>query len=338
MPRSENQKLKLLYIAEYLKIETDEDHRAYVKDIKEYLAAMGIEAEAHSISRDIALLRDVYEMDIEGGRGQPYWLCSRDVEYQDLIEMAECIGSAKFISNPEAQRLVGVLKQFCSRFEAEKMSSDVFLVDRSRTTEKSMIRSLGLIRDAIKQRIKIAFQYTYHSIDNLEEVRLRRKGASYIVSPFEIILNDGNYYLLAYDEKRKDVLTYRIDRMKGLKYVEQPIEGEEKFKHINLKEYTRQSFGMFGGTDFDVKRITIRFTNNLLDAVLDRFGSPRGTYYKKVDDSHFRITVSIIVSKQFFGWISGFGTSAVIETPEVAKEYIEFLEEIKTKYSLCEKE
>ena len=63
MPKSESQKLKLLYIADYLMRETDADdkgnmlHGVLLKDVKDYLKEKGIEAEEHSIRRDIDLLR-----------------------------------------------------------------------------------------------------------------------------------------------------------------------------------------------------------------------------------------------------------------------------------------
>ena len=61
MPKSDNQKLKLFYIADYLMTETDGDydkdaeekHGVYIRDIREYLEKKGIIAEEHSISRDI---------------------------------------------------------------------------------------------------------------------------------------------------------------------------------------------------------------------------------------------------------------------------------------------
>ena len=49
MPKSERQKLKLLYLRDYLCKNTDEAHPAGMQSIIDYLAAQGIPAERKSI-------------------------------------------------------------------------------------------------------------------------------------------------------------------------------------------------------------------------------------------------------------------------------------------------
>ena len=92
----------------------------------------------------------------------------------------------------------------------------------------------------------------------------------YTVSPYKLLINDGNYYLLAFDDYAQDMRTYRVDRMKGVDRTGEPREGAEAFAAIDLKTYTKRVFSMFGGKQ---ERVTIRFINPLLDAVVDRFGN-----------------------------------------------------------------
>ena len=67
MARSENQKLKTLYVAKYFMENSDENHSVAAADIIDYLEEeCGITADRRSIYRDIAALRDVFGMDIEG--------------------------------------------------------------------------------------------------------------------------------------------------------------------------------------------------------------------------------------------------------------------------------
>ena len=68
---------------------------------------------------------------------------------------------------------------------------------------------------------------------------------------------------------------------------------------------------MFGGNEQKVK---LRFSNHLVGAVLDRFG--RDTIIIKDGEEHFTVTVSIVVSPQFFGWVFGFGKEIEILSPE----------------------
>ena len=78
-------------------------------------------------------------------------------------------------------------------------------------------------------------------------------------------INEGNYYLLAFDDKAQDMRTYRIDRMKEVKLLEEPREGAEAFEAIDMESYTRRVFSMFGGQQ---KRVSVRFINPLLDLSL----------------------------------------------------------------------
>ena len=98
MAKSENQKVKTLFVAKYFLENSDENHPITAGDIVDYLKEeCGIVAERRAIYRDIAALRDVYGMDIDGGQGGRYRLLSRQFEFDDLRLLAECVHAAKFI-------------------------------------------------------------------------------------------------------------------------------------------------------------------------------------------------------------------------------------------------
>ena len=56
-----------------------------------------------------------------------------------------------------------------------------------------------------------------------------------------------------------------------------------------------------------------RVANHLVGAILDRFG--KDVSIVPDGEDHFTVSVDVIVSPQFFGWISGFGPDAVITAP-----------------------
>lgn len=169
-----------------------------------------------------------------------------------------------------------------------------FLTDRVKTNNKGVINNIATINEAMSKELdgdkhtpeKITFKYLKYSISDLSQQAERRHGATYKVSPFALLINDGNYYLLAFDDYAQDLRTYRVDRMKSVNRTGEPREGEKVFLDIDLKTYTQRVFSMFGGKQ---ERVTIRFINPLLDTVVDRFGT-KGVQYSKVDDTHFSIT------------------------------------------------
>ena len=158
----------------------------------------------------------------------------------------------------------------------------------------------------------------------------RRQGEKYKVSPYALLLNDGYYYLLAFDDKSQKMRTYRVDRMKDVQATGEPREGKEAFSAVDMKTYTQRVFSMFGG---DKERVTIRFINPLLDVVIDRFGT-NGVHYLKADDTHFTVSVQVEISEQFFAWVCGFGKKAKITAPsKVVEEFKDYLDKIRILYS-----
>lgn len=146
MPKSENekplggkredQKYKALLVAKYLMEFTDENHSCTANELIDYLKyEHGIEAERRSIYRDIAVLRDVLGMDIEGSTGGKYRLASCQFEQDDLRVLAECVHAARFISASKAKELVKTIGEFGSSYQSESLQQEGFLIDRVKTTQ-----------------------------------------------------------------------------------------------------------------------------------------------------------------------------------------------------------
>lgn len=331
MPKSENQKLKILYVAKYLLENSDENHTVTTSDIVDYLINdCGISAERRSIYRDIGILRDEFDMDIVRGQGNKYKLMSRQFEFDDLRLLAQCVYAAKFISEAQAKNLIDTLSEFCSKYQAKKLKTEVFVCDRVKSKQKGTMLIISNINTAMTKAQKISFKYLKYTINNVHQQVERRKGNTYKVSPYTLLINDGNYYLLAFADKEQDFRTYRVDRIKELKILDEPREGEDVFADMDLSTYTKRVFGMYGGAE---ETVTMRFINPLLDSVVDRFGVGVNVLYKPDDKNHFRVVADVEVSPQFFGWICGFGNQAVIESPQnVVDQFQKHIEKIQSKY------
>ena len=357
-----NQKLKPYLVLQYLLKYTDENHLVSAPEIVSYLQEeCGIDAERRSIYKDIeeinkAMLMvengiDVFEAEewladdtdneekciVYDSHKKGFYARRRFYDIYDIRLLAECIYSAKFLEEGQAERLANIVCDYVSKEQAKQIRHDAFLTDRVKTNNKNVIDNIVTINEAMAKELdgkphepeKISFKYLKYSISDLKKQAERRQGAAYIVSPYALLINDGNYYLLAFDNRAQKMLTYRVDRMKNVSPVGEPRDGAEEFKKIDMRTYTQRVFSMFGG---EQARVTIQFVNHLLDTVVDRFGT-KGAIYMKVDDSHFTVTVPIEISNQFFSWISGFGKKAKIIKPQpVVDEYVRFLDEIRSLY------
>lgn len=336
--KRENQKYKALLVAKYLMEFTDENHSCTANELIDYLKyEHGIEAERRSIYRDIALLRDEFGMDIDGGQGGKYRLMSRQFEQDDLRILAECVHAARFISASKAKELVETIGELGSIYQSESLQHEVFLIDRVKSTQKGTLNIISTINSAMAKKLdgklhapqKISFKYMKHTIDDVNSMVEKYHGKIYKVSPYRLLINDGNYYLLAFDDKAQDMRTYRIDRMKDVKLLPDPQEGKEAFEAIDLQSYTQRVFSMFGG---EKKTVSMQFENSLLDSVIDRFGTKNASY-SKIDDDHFSVSVEVEWSNQFYSWLLQFGEKAKITHPKaVANKMRKFLENMVSQY------
>ena len=339
MAKSENQKVKTLFVAKFFLENSDENHPVTAGDITDYLKnECGIESERRAIYRDIAALRDVFGMDIDGGQGGRYRLLSRQFEFEDLRLLAECVHATKFISAEKAKELVCTIGQFCSSYQSEELEREVFLCDRVKTTRKDILLLIGIIHAAMadkengkpKSPQKISFKYLKYTIQNKNTQVERHRGATYKVSPYKLLINEGNYYLLAYDDKSQDMRTYRIDRMKEVTALDEPREGAEAFDAIDIETYTRRVFSMFGG---EQKRVSIHFDSPLLDTAIERFGMAPDVFYRPDGEQHFVVTADVEISDQFFSWVCGFRERAtIINPPDVVADMKKFLKDIAGRY------
>lgn len=341
-----NQKFKSLLIAHILLKYTDEDNMLSLTEIKEKLELYGVEADVHTISRDIKELTELWDPDSDfeidedertcyrvvydkkGKRG--FKIEERPYDFQEVQLLAECINSAKFISDSQAERFKEIIKNsLCSIEQAKQLDNEVFVYGRVKTKSKNVMATLSTIHNAINQNKKIKFQYMKYSLSNLSEQVPRRKGADYIYSPFGLLSNQGNYYLLAYNSYNGKMITFRVDRMKNVKCLEEPREGGETFRNMDLRTYTQRVFSMYSG---EGERVEIHFSNNLLDTVIEQFGT-RDAFYSKVDDKHFSVSTNVEVSDQFFSWICSFREKATIVSPAgIVDKMKVFLEDISKKY------
>lgn len=357
-----NQKVKPYVVLQYLLRRTDENHVATAMDIVAHLEECAISAERRSIYRDIeeinrvALMLDedctideateMLEHDktddlklvVYDKRQKGFYVHQRKFDLNDIRLLAECVYSAKFISQGQADRLAKVVCEFVSEYQAEKIRHNAFLTDRVKTNNRQVLRNIAAINEAMASKKdgkphtpqKISFKYLKYTLqDGITQVE-RRKGATYKVSPYKLLINEGNYYLLAFDDKAQDMRTYRIDRMKEVKVLPELREGEEVFSKIDMETYTRRVFSMFGG---ERKRVSIRFINPLLDTVVERFGTSPDVFYRRDDEKHFVVTADVEISDQFFAWVCGFGKKAKIINPtDSIADFKKFLLEISEAY------
>ena len=327
MPKSFNQKLKILYLMKALEEKTDREHPMSVAEIIQYLNGYGISVERKAVYDDIETLR-IFGLNIENRRGRPsgYYLADRKFKLPELKILMDAVQSSKFLTQKQSRELLRKLESLTSVSEAKKLQSQTYTAPGVKSPNGEVYKSIEGIYAAIADNCQISFQY--YEWDFSKNLKKKSGGELSRVSPWKLIWKNENYYLLGLDEKSGIVKHYRVDKIKHINTEKNKRNGENIFRNFDMEKFSAGTFEMFGGKE---NSVWMEFENRFVGVVLDHFGQdvmliPR-------DEEHFSIQVRISVSPKFFGWLAGLGTGAVIVAPEnVRREYISFMKKTLMNY------
>lgn len=240
MPKSPNQKLKLLYLMEILLQQTDERHPMTVPEMISGLARHGVAAERKSIYNDLESLR-TFGLDIvqTKSRTTGYYIGARSFEVPELKLLVDSVQSSKFITHKKTLALIKKIEGLASIYDAQLLQRQVYVRGRVKSMNESVYYNVDEIADAISRDRQIRFHYFEYTID--KQRHYRKDGAFYIVSPMALMWDNENYYLLAWDAEAQLRKHYRVDKMTDISALDAPREGMEDFSEQDLSAYTKKS-------------------------------------------------------------------------------------------------
>ena len=330
MPKGSNQKFKLYRLAQIMLERTDEGHYISMPEIMAALSEYDVTADRKSIYNDLRDL-SVFGIEVEGepiGNRYHYHVTNRSFELPELKLLVDAIQSSKFITEKKSYALIKKLETLASKYDAQKLQRQVYVSGRIKTMNESIYYTVDAIHNAISENKKIKFQYFQWNAK--KEMELRHNGAWYHISPWGLSWDDENYYLVGYDTDAGMIKHYRVDKMLHIKISDESREGKEHFKKLDMADYAKKSFGMFGGKEQTVK---LSVHNKLAGVIIDRFG--KDVMMIPADEEHFNVNVDVRVSRQFLGWVFSLGSDIQIVGPDdvveqMRKEIARSVEQYRT--------
>ena len=312
MAKSPNQKTKLLHLARMLLRQTDEDHPLTVAQIIQSLAREDIKAERKSIYDDLEALR-LFGLDIQCRKGKaPGWFIgSREFELPEVKLLMDAVQSSRFITQKKSDALIRKLESLASIHQAGQLQRQVYVSGRIKVMNESIYYNVDKLHTAIAAQKAITFKYFDYDI--ARQKVFRRDGKRYVVSPYGLIWNSENYYLVAFDHSNRDMRHYRVDKMTEIAVTCLAREGKEKYPDFQLAQYGQKHFGMYSGPEL---KVTLRGQRDKAGLVWDRFG--QDVILVPDGEEHFTVTLPVVVSPQFFGWLMGLDGSLTITAPKEA--------------------
>ena len=303
------QKRKLPLLQKLLLAETDEEHPLTVPQIIERLAREDIKAERKSIYGDLESLR-LFGLDIQSRKGKvPGWFVGdRDFELPEVKLLMDAVQSSRFITQRKSDALIRKLEGLASVHQAGQLQRQVYVSGRIKVMNESIYYNVDKLHAAIAGQKAITFKYFDYDI--ARQKVFRQGGKRYVVSPYGLIWNSENYYLVAFDHSHRELRHYRVDKMTEIVITCLDREGREQYPDFQLAEYGQKHFGMYSGQEM---KVTLRGRRDKAHLVWDRFG--QDVILVPDGEEHFTVTLPVVMSPQFFGWLLGLDGSITLAGP-----------------------
>lgn len=314
MAKSSNQKAKLLHLSRILLRQTDEDHPITVPQIIEELAKYDIKAERKSIYDDLEVLSQ-FGLDVQcrKGRSPGWFIGDRDFQLPELKLLMDAVQSSRFITQRKSDSLIRKLEGQASVHQARQLQRQVYVSGRIKVMNESIYYNVDKLHSAIAARKAITFKY--FDYDLKREKVFRREGQRYAVSPYGLIWNSENYYLVAFHHQTGQLRHYRVDKMSDIVVTGMDRQGQDLYPDFQIAQYGQKHFGMYSGQEVTV---TLRGRRDMAGVVWDRFG--QDVILVPDGEDHFTVTLPLVMSPQFFGWLFGLDGGLTLTAPAHAVE------------------
>jgi len=257
-----------MLILEVLEEYTDHEHRLTQMEIVDLLKQnYGIECKRQTVKNNLLLLKEMgYEISMRGG----IYLTSRKFEEAELRMLIDSVLYSHTLSSTQARRLIEKLESLGNKYFHPKVKHVSNLPEFIHSDNKQTMLNLDVLNDAIEQEKKISFIYNIYRTD----FKLYPKREEpYVVSPYQMVANQGRYYLLGNNDKYDNVSHFRLDRMTNVKILDDKVKPKKDVAEFvngyNLPRHLAEHIYMFGGKSVQVKMWTY---NWMMGQLIDWFG------------------------------------------------------------------
>lgn len=319
MAKKQGQRLKILYILDFLKRESDEEHPVTAADICEYLDSQGIAAERKSVYADISALTDYGADIVRSGSPRGWFLASREFEEPEIYLLADAVRTAGFISAAKTRELVKKLDSFVSRYQAQKRENRVYFSSCAKSVNEEIFYSIDKISRAVTEKKKIGFEYVNRVLSPDRTIEKQKR--EMLISPYALTWQDDHYYVIGNYEKYDNLIHLRLDRMYKVEITDMPqrhfSEVSEYTDYFDTPDYTAKLFGMHGGEIYDIE---LKCSKKITEQVADRFGED--IFIKKVTDEDFCFTVRAALSDALVSWVISYGDRVKVLEPQILRDMV----------------
>ena len=305
-----NKKMLNMLILDILKEYSDENHKLTQQEIIRLLKAnYDMECDRRSVKNNVLYLKELgYDICMDDG----YYLGEREFEDAQLRMLIDSVLFSKNLTRKQAKELVDKLRGFGNKYFSAKVAHISNLPDLHRADNKQFMYVLDSVNDAIAEKKKISF--SYNDYDIYFKLRPRRE-EPYIVNPYQMVANNGRFYLIGNYDKYDNVIHFRMDRMTDVKILDEKRKPQNKIKDFakgfSLPKHMAEHIYMFSGEGVAIR---LKTTVGMMNELIDWFG--KNFRIRQIGDGEW-IEVSLMCNQEaMFYWALQYGAYVEILEPQ----------------------
>ena len=302
---------RVLLTLKYLWEESSEENYATGVDIMNYLEDHGIKAPSrNTIYRDIKQLQELgVQIVVYKGTQNHYWIDERVFSTAELQLLTDAVQAAQFISKKRSNEILDKLAVFAEPGNPELLNRRLLIETRPKSTNDNILFVVNELQHAIATKKKVNFQYVDYSPSKKKV--FRHNGQVYSVSPYSMLWNGANYYMLGWSDSHGKVVCFRVNRIEKVQVTDVRIV--PKPRGYREQDYYSEIFSMYDGPECEVELLC---TNDMMNIIIDRFGT--GVKTSVMDKDHFKVIAKVHISNVFYGWLCGLAGKVKLISPKSA--------------------
>ena len=317
----ESKKLALLRILHILQKYSDEAHPLTQDNIVEYLHKdYGIEVERKVVGRQLALLHEAYDainspIVLVSDPRKGTYIEQREFEDSELRLLIDGVLSSRHITAKHSKDLIEKLCRQSNQYFRPRVKNIYSVNDWNKTDNMQVFLNIECIDEAIENGKQIKFVYNKYGAD-----KKLHKTSNPRVSPYQLILHNQRYYLMARHERFEQMHFYRLDRITNMEIVEdKPLTNIRSVAgYEGGIDYKKISSGLPYMFADKLEYVEFLTDESVLDQVVDWFGKDI-----KIEDIGGRYKISLLASPTAMEyWALQYVKSVEVIAPKSLRERI----------------
>lgn len=330
-------KANIICILKILQKYTDKDHKMSQKEIVDKLYdEYGIEINRTTVKNNIDDLidagyeigrKEVYKTQTDKKTGEEYDSVSyRNLYYipniseSELHMLIDGLLFSRSVPHEERKKLIENLGKLSSSYFSKKMNH-VHSMSSDSPENPNLFRNIDILDEAIQKGNQVKITYGYYGMDFKLHANKDENGKEkwQLLNPYQMVTNDGRYYLICNKDNKEGVANYRIDRIIDIERLKSPVKPMYQVKGLenglNVMKHVHQSPNMFTGEPMVVKFIV---SQKMVGIVIDFFG--RNVRFYDSKDGNVECTVTVNKESMSRWAVQMAGAVKVVSPPELVED------------------